>query len=421
MNDQLTQCPHCLTSFRVTDNQLNVAEGLVRCGSCLGLFSASINFIRIKPAYDPDSIDDEDFPEDELMLDDDVSLGNFDLDEDEDDDEDEDEDEDEDDDDDDEYEDEDDEYEDEDDELEDIVKDEVSLQLAADYSPYEEYQEADLFAGLPAADDDADEESIDDSEEEWEGEEEEDDEFKPRGGMDLDDEETLEYEYSETVLADAGDDHEEAFGPGDQDKTRVNAWLRELEDDEALEPLAAEHLDAVEEDPLTLDGSSKARGFLTTATLAGISLTLLSTLVLQFVAHNLEQLDQRNSFAAFKPFFCRLLQCPAPVSAPLSSSLYSQELLVRTHPRVTGALELSFIFRNDADLPQAFPGLELSFRNMQETLLANRLFRPEEYLPPELRTLDAMPARSSVQVQLELADPGAAAMNYTIAFRELEP
>jgi predicted Zn finger-like uncharacterized protein len=69
MSDQLTQCPHCQTSFRVTAGQLKSAGGLVRCGSCLGLFSAAINFIRVKPDADDDNRDDdEEFGEPEEIL-----------------------------------------------------------------------------------------------------------------------------------------------------------------------------------------------------------------------------------------------------------------------------------------------------------------------------------------------------------------
>jgi predicted Zn finger-like uncharacterized protein len=35
-----TQCPSCQTRFRVTDDQLNVAGGLVRCGRCSHVFNA---------------------------------------------------------------------------------------------------------------------------------------------------------------------------------------------------------------------------------------------------------------------------------------------------------------------------------------------------------------------------------------------
>ncbi|MEJ2065273.1 MAG: DUF3426 domain-containing protein [Reinekea sp.] len=36
----ITQCPHCNTSFRVRKSQLSVANGSVRCGACLQVFSA---------------------------------------------------------------------------------------------------------------------------------------------------------------------------------------------------------------------------------------------------------------------------------------------------------------------------------------------------------------------------------------------
>ncbi len=40
MATQVTQCPMCQTSFRVTEAQLTIANGAVRCGSCLHIFNA---------------------------------------------------------------------------------------------------------------------------------------------------------------------------------------------------------------------------------------------------------------------------------------------------------------------------------------------------------------------------------------------
>jgi predicted Zn finger-like uncharacterized protein len=34
----ITECPNCSTRFRVTENQLQVATGKVRCGACLTVF-----------------------------------------------------------------------------------------------------------------------------------------------------------------------------------------------------------------------------------------------------------------------------------------------------------------------------------------------------------------------------------------------
>ena len=39
----VTQCPICLTQFKVNEGQLKVANGQVRCGACLHVFNAQLN------------------------------------------------------------------------------------------------------------------------------------------------------------------------------------------------------------------------------------------------------------------------------------------------------------------------------------------------------------------------------------------
>ena len=41
MTDSITQCPNCRTTFRVTQVQLEVAHGKVRCGTCLRVCDAT--------------------------------------------------------------------------------------------------------------------------------------------------------------------------------------------------------------------------------------------------------------------------------------------------------------------------------------------------------------------------------------------
>ena len=454
MSQLLTQCPHCQTRFRVSESQIGAAEGLVRCGSCLGLFSASLNQIRVKPLYsvdaDPAPADDDYDP----LLDesDDIPLGNMDLDA--------------------EYEDEDEEdYEagDEDGEYQDapvVVPRSESRQPA--WEPYEEYQEnTDLFAAQEDEHDDDEDDSdghdsdkYDDADDDYDddddddfGEDDEDDEddyptlseeeFDSAGLVDLEDQ-TREYEYSRMVALDDehdtlpeddsddfddeddldDEDEDEEYSddadPRSQQRARLRGYLAGLRDDEALEPLLDSDLGSLDAEPLTLDAAGRQRQRLQQIGLGVVAVLLLITLLLQFVNHNLEALNQRNSFKPFQPLVCSLFDCPEPARPAANlTALYSQELLVRSHPRQEGALEVSFIFRNDAAAAQPFPGLELSFRSANNEVLANRLFLPAEYLPPELRPLGLMPANSSVQIQLELLDPGADAVKYTMAMRQL--
>lgn len=44
--EQMTRCPHCSTTFRVTDEQLSIANGVVRCGACLQVFYARSYFVQ---------------------------------------------------------------------------------------------------------------------------------------------------------------------------------------------------------------------------------------------------------------------------------------------------------------------------------------------------------------------------------------
>ena len=49
-----TQCPHCLTTFRVAADQLKLRGGIVRCGSCQSIFDGNAHLIDLdKPAAPP--------------------------------------------------------------------------------------------------------------------------------------------------------------------------------------------------------------------------------------------------------------------------------------------------------------------------------------------------------------------------------
>ena len=74
-DSQLTQCPHCKASFKVSDEQLSAANGRVRCGACLNIFDA-IAYQISPPSKTPESLISE--QKSNSILDDDFS---FELDE----------------------------------------------------------------------------------------------------------------------------------------------------------------------------------------------------------------------------------------------------------------------------------------------------------------------------------------------------
>jgi hypothetical protein len=98
-------------------------------------------------------------------------------------------------------------------------------------------------------------------------------------------------------------------------------------------------------------------------------------------------------------------------------NLITEELVVRSHPSANNALLVDFIFSNESSSEQLFPLAELNFTNIGGEIIANRVFDSTEYLPPEMQLFTHMPAHSSIQVSLELADPGDDATGYALVFR----
>jgi predicted Zn finger-like uncharacterized protein len=447
MSSFLTQCPHCLTSFRVTDSQLEAADGLVRCGACLGIFSAAANRITLKPTPEeaaaaapaqtgPDAdaaLDDEtpaeatpDFtppadahepaptieeeaastafsevPPAEFVLPGEMA--------------------------------EEDDGDDDEPGPELPVREEFDiplgdLNLDGEYGLDEELDDEELD-DEELDDEELDDEELDDEEPDDEelDEEELDEEELDEDDLDEDDEEFAEEsedgdddyigaaikEESSLELAPAAAPRAE-FARVAIDKSELRRHLAQLEDDDALEPLDDEDLN-FEEEPVLLDSAPRRSWPVTTGLLLA-NLVLAALLALQYADANIESLLRRTGFAPIRPFVCAIVDCPLPARSQLDQ-LVSEQLLVRSHPRYAQALEVNLVFRNDAAEAQPFPAIEIGFHDTSNRLLANRLFQPGEYLPVELRTSD-MPARSSLQVMLELVDPGSEAVNYTLVFRE---
>lgn len=458
MTALLTQCPHCQTSFRVSTAQMNAAHGLVRCGSCLGVFSASANEIRIRA---PDGYVVEELPPEDEDDDANQALG--------------------------------DDARDEapsladDDDAESLIPvttaaDRIDSEpgaiadtkpaAPADLQPVVEVSlptaasqvdratgpvlPPDVVAPHPAADDAR---PLPDDNELWHDEH---DPVISLGDLQLDE---LLDEYGEDAIDTAEPVHSTAVGvdeirhqddASDQisaedgrnddataaaatvvdheplqttpviertaatatavaatnDKRQLHATLSALADDE-LDPLGDDQLDGLEDLPVTITRADRFGSRLAQAGLLLLNILLLLALPLPWLYAERDALATHPRFAFLAPAACRLFTCTPP-PATFANAIYSQQLLVRSHPRYADALEVSFIFHNDTTLPQPFPRVELAFSSLTSQLLANRLFTPQEYLPAELRQLDAMPAKSSVQVVLELEDPGKEAVNYIV-------
>jgi len=129
----------------------------------------------------------------------------------------------------------------------------------------------------------------------------------------------------------------------------------------------------------------------------------------------------RNDLALYPPLrpwlekLCAYAGCQIPLlHAPDQMRVVARD--VRRHPTVADGLMVSLTFANRASYRQAYPLIQLTFLDMRDQVVAQRRFTPAEYLAHDADIAAGMPAGSAVQATIEIVDPGASAVNFTLEF-----
>jgi len=171
----------------------------------------------------------------------------------------------------------------------------------------------------------------------------------------------------------------------------------------------------IETDPLDLSLPQKAnrRQFWIWGSLAALMLVIFAGQVAFFQFDKWARMDQ------FRPYYsmaCEQLGCVLPSAYDVSQIRTTATPQVSSHPRFKNALSVDVLFMNHASYEQAFPKLELTFTDDNEKVIAHRLFSPKEYLAGEASGLTMMPVETPIHIALEIQDPGPKANNYKVRF-----
>ncbi len=119
---------------------------------------------------------------------------------------------------------------------------------------------------------------------------------------------------------------------------------------------------------------------------------------------------------ATRPLFektCAQVGCRLP-DIPDQTRLKINELVVRKHPKEAEALQVDAILKNEAPFAQPFPALLLRFTNSQDVVVASRMLRPGEYLAGDAVFLRRMPPETPIRISLSIVDPGKDAVSYSL-------
>lgn len=235
---------------------------------------------------------------------------------------------------------------------------------------------------------------------------------------------------TEALFADwgQGDEDERADPPSPAADHYADEEIAPLDTDSGLfdepEP-ASPDTDPAEAQPAPVYGSALADELEATLTqrqrrlptlLFGAgSLLLLALLVIQAGTTLRTELGQFPGLAPLAEWFCDDQECAgAAPRAPERIRIVNRD--VRPHPQEAGALLISLSFVNEADFPQPYPTLEVSFSDIHDRRIALRRFQPSEYLRGKRRSSDPLPPGELVALSLSIVDPGERGVSFRFEF-----
>jgi predicted Zn finger-like uncharacterized protein len=103
--------------------------------------------------------------------------------------------------------------------------------------------------------------------------------------------------------------------------------------------------------------------------------------------------------------FCYTFLCTLPPTRDLKS-FRMQEHVAQVHPDIDDAIQFEATFINNATFPQPYPDLQLTFEDANSNSLAQRRFKPIEYLQQPPQKDQQMRPKGSVHIKLILIDMG---------------
>ncbi|GGC62948.1 DUF3426 domain-containing protein [Marinobacter halophilus] len=397
-----TQCPNCETRFRVTDEQLSIAGGKVRCGSCMKVFNA-VEHQVIKT--DRDSTSGESTPKEHTTPSGASPAPGSDPGTDE----------------------------------EDFVfadnpeEDAAEGRYAGTSLTFSEDELSDSFRGVAESersdyhDDDptSEKHAVDES---WaEAMLSDDHPKRPPEGPEAG-EPSPQPPKPQPPQEEPAGLQPEPVRPDDE-QTAASAselTLAATEDDRpagAPEPRPRQHQPSdtlyrdLRRDPVSV-GNGKSR--LRTALWTLVVLALLGALVAQVTWF---QFDRLSAIPQLRPFYekgCELAGCQLK---PLINvdAIQSRKLVVRTDPENRNQLIVDAVIINRAGFVQPFPAIALTFSNLNGDVVAQSTFLPEDYLAGDAETMDTMPSETPVRIAISIRDPGRDAVNYNLNFRPWTP
>jgi len=146
-------------------------------------------------------------------------------------------------------------------------------------------------------------------------------------------------------------------------------------------------------------------------------LLLLGVLVATVVYPRWSQFDQSPTYRPIKMAFCNVMGCRVDTRIDIDQLKVLRREVFQA-PNLDNALLISIAIQNTAAFAQRFPVVEARMTDRVGRTVAQRAFKPAEYLENWNRG-DTLAASETVDISLTVNDPGAAAEHHVLQLRPL--
>ncbi len=155
----------------------------------------------------------------------------------------------------------------------------------------------------------------------------------------------------------------------------------------------------------------KAKGRLWLYSVGVLLLILIG--VLQIATFKFHTLSKIYPYRSVYNVVCPALGCVLPDLVD-TTKIQISNLILRSHPSIDNALIVDTVLLNLAEFSQPYPDLLLEFNDIDDKKIAYRRFYAGEYLGGELAGTQLMPINQPIQISIEIVDPGPEAVNYQL-------
>lgn len=144
-------------------------------------------------------------------------------------------------------------------------------------------------------------------------------------------------------------------------------------------------------------------------------LILTASLFVEYTWFNRNALIRNPQLRPLITQFCDIANCDTiELRDPGEIEMTTRNIY--THPNVNNALMISGTLINHAPFEQPYPNILIDFSDVRGEVIASRIFTPEDYLQIKVSNLKPLTPESPVDFNMEIQDPGKDASTYEFSF-----